>query len=63
MLKREYKKEQIESSSNSRLDNNESHVKATKLYKFFYSLMGPLLRNKFNSWIFLGMIIALTWEQ
>lgn len=40
--------------------HQEFDAKSSKLYKFFYPLMEPLLRSKKNSWIFLGIIGFLT---
>lgn len=57
ILKRKYSTDTIELSTG---DYNDNNVKTTKLYKFFYPLMEPLLRSRLNSWIFLGIIIALT---
>jgi len=61
MLKRKYSKNTIELSADlSHDDHKINDVKTTKLYKFFYPLMEPLLRKKFNSWLFLVGIIVLT---
>lgn len=40
--------------------HQELDVRNSKLYKFFYPLMEPLMRSKKNSWIFLGIIGILT---
>ncbi|HBM15750.1 MAG TPA: AcrB/AcrD/AcrF family protein [Lentisphaeria bacterium] len=54
MLKKRYNEGNFASSH-----NEEFNVKNTKLYKFFYPLMEPLLRSKRNSWIFIGVIAFL----
>ncbi len=54
MLKKRYNKGNFAASQ-----NEDFNVKDTKLYKFFYPLMKPLLQSKRNSWTFLGIMVFL----
>ena len=56
LLRRKYNNNTLTGSSS----HQEFDVKNSKLYKFFYPLMEPLLRSKKNSFIFLGIIGFLT---
>ncbi len=58
MLKRKYSK--ISAEGLTKNDHDGNNAKDTKLYRFFYPLMEPLLRSRINSWIFIGIIVILT---
>ena len=60
VLKRKYAKAALAKDITHVPQENMEDIRQTRLYKFFYPLMAPLLRSRRNAWIFLMIIAVLT---
>jgi len=64
MLKRRYTRNSDEAATGRNDDGSDPHdldaVKQSRLYRFFYPLMAPLLKSRLRAWLFLLIIGLLT---
>lgn len=60
VLKCKYTKKALASNISRAPQENMEDIRQTRLYKFFYPLMEPLMHSRRNAWIFLMIIAMLT---
>lgn len=59
LLRRGYRKGEIDTSSVEVDLDDEKAIKQSVLYKIFYPLMAPLLKSRGRAWLFLGVVGVL----